>query len=355
MNYSFVKPLGSIYYNFAYSVNFRKPKFLRKLLIRVFESKVCKISRLRYADICVSSKCNLKCEHCFSEDFKNREDLDLSWRKNEMTLMEWHDVVQKCKKAGVLSFGITGGEPLLYDQLNDLIRCLDPSDSYITVNSNGILFTESRAKELYNLGVDAMLFSLDSGDVAFHDKFRNRSNAFNETLRAIKISIRAGLKTCIVCTLSHENIWQKGTLELIELARKMKVLLIISRAAPAGKWRGNLDILLNKKEQDYLYSLVRRFSHVRTDFETNIMKYGCSAGSEKIYITPYGDVLPCPFMHISFGNILKSPIEEIRQKMIHRLGYYAQQCFVSENKDFIKLHLSKTFNKKCVATSESCF
>ncbi len=33
-------------------------------------------------------------------------------------------------------------------------------------------------------------------------------------------------------------------------------------------------------------------------------KIGCPAGMEKIYITPYGDVIPCPFIHIGFGNIL---------------------------------------------------
>jgi MoaA/NifB/PqqE/SkfB family radical SAM enzyme len=349
------KQFAAFYYNVTYAANIRKPVLLYKLLWRTMRSKLLRVPNLRYVDLCVSTSCNLACEHCFSENFKNRSSAELSWRKEELSLDEWKGVISRCKKAGALSFGITGGEPLLYKGLADLIRIIDPFDTYITINSNGILFDEKKAKELRALGVDAMLFSLDSADAAFHDGFRRMESAFEKTLHAVRLALRYGFKVCVVCTVSHENCKSKGVVSLIELTRRLGTMLIISRAAPVGRWRGRMDILLTKDDQEYIYSLVSEYPHVRTDFETNILKFGCSAGAEKLYITPYGDVLPCPFMHISFGNVLKAPLETIRESMMRQLGVYAPTCFVAENLDFIHKRLSKTFEKPCIIEASECF
>ncbi len=349
------KQLIAFFYNMAYAGNIGKPALLNKLLWRTLYSKLLRIPKLRYVDLCISASCNLSCDHCFSENFKNRSTDELSWRKEELSLDEWGEVISHCKRAGALSFGITGGEPLLYERLTDLIRLIGPADTYITINSNGTLFDEKKAKELSALGVDAMLFSLDSADAGFHDKFRHMQNAFEETLNAVRLALRYGFKVCVVCTVSHENCKSAGVISLIDLTRQLGVMLIISRAAPVGRWRGRTDILLTKDDQRYIYDLVSRYPHVRTDFETNILKFGCSAGAEKLYITPYGDVLPCPFMHISFGNVLNIPIEKIRESIMRQLGTYATTCFVAENSDFIQQYLSKTFEKPCIIEAKECF
>jgi len=349
------KQFTAFCYNLTYAANVRKPVLLYKLLWRTIYSRLLRVPMLRYVDLCVSASCNLACEHCFSENFKNRSTAGLSWRKAELGLDEWKQVIARCKKAGALSFDITGGEPLLYERLADLIRIIGPSDAYITINSNGTLFDEKKAKELRTLGVDAMLFSLDSADASFHDRFRHMENAFEKTLKAIRLALRYGFKVCVVCTVSHENCKSKGVISLVDLTKRLGTMLIISRAAPVGRWRGRMDILLTKDDQRYIYDLAARYPHVRTDFETNILKFGCSAGAEKLYITPYGDVLPCPFMHISFGNVLKSPLEAIRENMMQRLGVYASTCYVAENRDFIEKHLSRTFDRPCVVDAEECF
>jgi len=200
-----------------------------------------------------------------------------------------------------------------------------------------------------------MLFSLDSADAEFHDNFRHMKRAFDKTLDAVRLALKCGFRVCVVCTVSHENCMSPGVKSLVDLTKKLGVMLIISRAAPVGRWRGRLDVLLTDEERKYIYGLVNKYPHVRTDFETNILKYGCSAGAEKLYITPYGDVLPCPFMHISFGNVLKTPLETIRENMMQRLGVYASTCYVAENRDFIEKHLSRTFDRPCVVDAEECF
>jgi len=44
-------------------------------------------------------------------------------------------------------------------------------------------------------------------------------------------------------------------------------------------------------------------------------RMGCPAGTEKIYITAYGDVTPCDLIHDVYGNALKEPLELIWKRM----------------------------------------
>ena len=64
---------------------------------------------------------------------------------------------------------------------------------------------------------------------------------------------------------------------------------------------------------------------------------------EKIYITPYGDVLPCPFIHISFGNVKQENLKDIvrRMRMNPYLEGYPKICVAAEDREFHKNVLSK--------------
>ena len=68
--------------------------------------------------------------------------------------------------------------------------------------------------------------------------------------------------------------------------------------------------------------------------------------SKILYITPFGDVLACPFLHISPGNIFKEPIETIRQRALKNPYFrdYHQKCLVSTDEEFIGSYLCKTFD-----------
>ena len=50
-------------------------------------------------------------------------------------------------------------------------------------------------------------------------------------------------------------------------------------------------------------------------FTTSHRSIGCSCGVNYLYVTPYGDVCPCDFNHVIFGNIRKTPLYKIWDKM----------------------------------------
>ena len=75
---------------------------------------------------------------------------------------------------------------------------------------------------------------------------------------------------------------------------------------------------------------------------------GCGAIKESIYISPYGDVLPCPFIHISIGNVLDEPLEKIRERGLglKYFNHFHEKCLTSEDPEFINKYLSRTFGKE---------
>jgi len=341
---------GGFRYNLAYSFIPRKPALLARLAYNTIKAKVFGKRVLRYIDVCVSTRCNLGCAHCFASSFNEADTPPLS-------LDEWGKVARQCMALGAVSFGITGGEPLLFEDLIPLVRRLSPWKNLITINTNGTLLTNNLAKDLHKEGVDVIQFSMDSIDPAEHNEFRGGDGVLEKVIDAVDIARANKLKVTLVCTVSHRSLRTAGVQGVLEFAREKGLLVILSRATPAGEWLGRRDILLSREDQDFMYNLVRRNAHVRTDMDTNFGPYGCSAGSEKLYVTPYGAVIPCPFMHIQFGNVRQDDIRTVRNRMlsVERLGSYCHTCHVAEDREFIENTLCATFKQKKVVDWTDCF
>ncbi len=98
----------------------------------------------------------------------------------------------------------------------------------------------------------------------------------------------------------------------------------------------------------YLETLQKKYPYVRTDFEANYVKKGCGAIKEILYVTPYGDVLPCPYIHISFGNIFDKSLEEIRNTALENKYFkdYWQKCLCATDRQFIDEFLNKISERK---------
>ncbi|PKN59616.1 MAG: hypothetical protein CVU53_07285, partial [Deltaproteobacteria bacterium HGW-Deltaproteobacteria-11] len=56
------------------------------------------------------------------------------------------------------------------------------------------------------------------------------------------------------------------------------------------------------------------------------------------YLTPYGDIIPCPFIHVTFGNVRSQSIAEIRGKALRHkwLRKYHSVCIGAESREFIE-------------------
>lgn len=345
-----MKP-ARLYYSVKYSFIWRKPRLVLRLVTSLLGVVVRGKRPLRYIDVNVGLDCNLHCAHCFAENFRLKDGRPLSDE-------EWRDVISQCRDLGATAIGFTGGEPLAYPRLFDLIRHAEPDRMLIAVVTNGTLLTRDMARRLKDAGVDVVQMSLDSGIGEEHDQFRGLRGSFRETMQAFDNARRVGLRAAVVPTVSHNNIHSKGLQRLISWAKENRLLVNLSLAAPVGEWGGNTDCLLTEEDFRSLSELLMENGHVRRDFESNYWSKGCGAAIEKIYITCYGDVIPCPFMHISFGNVREHSIAEIRQKMLANqyLGRFHTKCLTAEDRGFMDRFLPKRVVRgQPLPTSEQVF
>lgn len=324
--------------NFKYAFRPHKPILVGRLTKAVIKSYLFKRPPLRYVDFALDFNCNLKCQHCFATALKQDG-------RRKLNIDEYRDIARECMKLGTVNFSFQGGEPLLVDNLSEIIQAFKPRQNLISVTTNGTLLTKEKVIELRKMRVDILTVSLDSSIAQEHDNFRGVPGAFNKTFNGIKIALKNGLRVTIGCVVTHQTLKTKGILGLVEFSRESKILLYFIFPVPAGRWVNQKDMLLTQEDLLFIRDLTHKFPYLRTDFQANLGGYGCGAVKEILYITPYGDVLACPFLHFSLGNVLEEPLSVIRNRALKNkyFAVYHDKCLASTDKDFIEHYLSKTF------------
>ena len=148
------------------------------------------------------------------------------------------------------------------------------------------------------------------------------------------------IRITIGMVVTKETIYTEGFEKLVELSKRTGFVLMFILPVPIGEWDKS-DVLLEQHDIDYLRKLAKDNANLRTDFDANYFHYGCGAGKEILYLTPYGDVLACPFIHVIHGNIFDDSLENIRNKILENKHYskYHLKCLCGEDEEFIEKYI----------------
>lgn len=309
--------------------------FKPRLLWRLFLNKIFRRQGLDILDLALGYECNMKCEHCSAQVMVARD-------KKKMSLIDYANLSEELDRLNVFRINITGGEPLLRKDLELLLLTIGASKRHIKIQTNGLLLTEERVLSLKRAGVNAIAMSLDFADKKEFEQFRGVSKSYQKILDNIKLVRRYGLQVSLGCVVTHQSIRSGATEKMILLAKDNGCHLLLNIAVAVGRWANKEEFLFDKEGEDRkeVERLLKKYPFVHTDHET----YGCPAAQRKIYITPYGDAIPCPFLHVSFGNVKDEPLSFIREKML--LGYKfvgALYCPAAEDKTLFTEWLEKTW------------
>ncbi|GAB6169258.1 radical SAM protein [Clostridium carnis] len=283
--------------------------------------------------IAVTGKCMYNCWHCSAKRFVSN-----STFCEDMSTSQLLKVISDLQNLGVGIIGFTGGEPLLRNDLEEIIASID-NRSISYVFSNGFSLDINKAKSLKKAGLFGVGISIDSLDPKIHDEKRGYKGAFDIAISAIKSSKEAGLYTMgqVVC---NRELLSSG--EIFKLSIYLKNLgvdeLRILEPIPCGSLLENKSAILTKEEKDTLKNLHIIFNKDKTYPKTSVFPYvesedqfGCGAGVQHAYIDNKGNFLPCDFVNEPFGNILEENIKVIWSKMHTKVGYpkcycYAKKC-----------------------------
>jgi MoaA/NifB/PqqE/SkfB family radical SAM enzyme len=318
-----------------------KPYVYNKIL--KYEDKVKRGESIAIIQFQYDYRCNFRCQHCSVKEFMKKKG------KRFFTIDDVKELSRQGDELGLANIVITGGEPLVFPDFDEIVEAIDPEKWYIVSDTNGWNLDKKMAKHLKTIGVDKIQLSLDSLNPEVHDSFRNKKGAYERAIRAIDACLEADLYIIIATVVWKQRAKSKEFLNFLKFANDKGVGVFVTFAKPVGAWEGNLDVVCGNEEWEYLSELEKEynvFTHLTPGYGIDI---GCIAVKRMISVTKYGDVMPCPYMHISLGNFFKEPLKDIIERGLS-IKYFAygkkNPCWMA-NKDanFIHEVLPKIYGK----------
>lgn len=295
------------------------------------------IIRLEYSYLC-----NFRCEHCCVSEFMIEE--QGPEKRRHMNLDDVKELSRQADEMGLARFVITGGEPLTYPDFDKIVEAIDPSKHYVITDSNGWFLDAERAKHLKSIGVDKVQVSLDSFYPEEHDLFRRKIGSHARVMKAIDNCLNEGLNFILSTVLLRGRAKTEEFLKICELAKEKGIGLYISYAKPVGSYLGNFDAIITKEDADVVRELEKEypvFTHMTPSYG---LYQGCITMKGIVTVTSSGEVEPCPYIHVSMGNIFEEPFKNIieRGMNIKQYGEHRPDCIIGENREFIDLVTEKT-------------
>ncbi len=299
-------------------------------------------TKQRGLDINLRNACNLTCEHCFTMSplgLGAKERLDIKTLKR---------IGNEAHELGIFELDIQGGEVLLdKEYLYDSLIALGTERFYVYVTTNGFYMNQEVAKRLKELGVDRCSVSIDSMNPDEHDKFRGKKGTWERAIKALKYVQEAGITPYLNITVGRWNIDSEDLRLLLDYSKDNRYTTLINVATPGGMWKEMESICVNEADTDHLIALRKEYKNILRNlwdpFDRNRESViGCNTVN-RLYITPHGDVLPCPYIHIKIGNVYESCLKDISNEGF-KIKYFrdnSQKCLAGEDMDFIKKYMAK--------------
>ncbi len=267
----------------------------------------------------VTKRCNLYCKHCYRESSPDEE------VNNELTTEEGKKLLRDMKKANLGTIVFSGGEPLLRQDIFELIEYADSLGIMPLMGSNGTLITPEVAKKLKKSGLKAIAISVDSLNKEIHDEFRGEKGSLEKAMTGIKNSIDAGLRVQVNTTISRCNLDDLD--EVMEYADKIGALschmlflvdvgrgkdIEVTRLSKA-EYRKTIHKIIGKDLAIKVkptcapqYKVEAMFKDIPT-----VGSRGCIAGISYCSILPNGDVHICPYTPVKVDSIRARDFNDI--------------------------------------------
>ena len=139
----------------------------------------------------LTNRCNLRCRYCNAWNFEFKE----------LTTKQIFSILDELARLGCARIAFTGGEPLLRNDVGDIVSYSKNKGIHTGINSNGILITK-KIDQIKN--IDQLMLSLD-GPQEIHDFLRG-SDSYKNTIQAMEIAKNYDIKIAITTVLTKHNL-----------------------------------------------------------------------------------------------------------------------------------------------------
>lgn len=278
----------------------------------------------------LTKRCNLLCGHCYLDA------CELSGADAVPT----DEAFSYIDQIGTLSPGcmlvLTGGEPLLREDIFALASRASSLGLSPVIGTNGTLLSDEIARKLLDSGVRGAGVSLDSLAPQVHDRIRGVDGAWAKAVKGIEALSGSAIPFQLQFTLTRENMREiPAFIEFAEGTGAKAVNFFFLVCTGRGQKATDLtpqeyESALNSialKEKEYRGRIMVRARcapHLvrvagESDPESALLKggtSGCIAGRGYLRISPEGFVTPCPYIPVSDGtpSLKEKPLSEIWEK-----------------------------------------
>lgn len=283
----------------------------------------------------ITRRCNLRCVHC-----RSSSEMEVKGHPDFTTAEAFRvidDIASYAKPVLVLS----GGEPLLRQDVFDIARYGNEKGLRMCLATNGTLVTEEICGKIKASGIRIVSLSLDGSTPEVHDDFRKEPGAFAGSVNAARLFKQHGIEFIINSSFTKRN--QEDIPKVYRLAKELGATAwYMFMIVPTGRGEEIMNELISKEDYEdilewhyqmekdehdllvrptcaphYYRVVLQKAKEEGTRFERRTLKFstggakGCLAGQLICLITVDGDVLPCSYFPKAAGNVRQQSFREI--------------------------------------------
>jgi AdoMet-dependent heme synthase len=267
----------------------------------------------------VTRNCNLDCVHC-------RARASSKHYENELSLDESKKVLDDIASFSTPTIILTGGEPLLRDDIYDIARYGVSKGLRMVIAVNGTLVDREVAGKLKDAGILRVSMSVDGKDQTSHDNFRRVSGSFDSVMRAGQIFNDVGLPFQINTTVTKLNMADLG--DIYDLVKGMgAVAWHVFLLVPVGRGEGlkgeELNAAMYEDVLNWLYDREERnememkvtcaphYYRIVKEKGGTPKSAGCLAGKSFLFISHTGIAQPCGYLDLACGDVRKYGVRKV--------------------------------------------
>jgi radical SAM protein with 4Fe4S-binding SPASM domain len=270
----------------------------------------------------ITNYCNLRCRHCYQDNFTDEDDLDTASLKGLVKK------ITTAVKDRPVYVNITGGEPFLRDDLFGILRVMEKINNIREYNiiTNVLPLDRDKIRESESLAkLKQFKISLECSDSELNDAIRGRGSfkkimANYELLREFSTKQRV-----LMFTLGGYN--YRKVKEMLEFSNERGAdAVILERFVPLGRgaglrdgylkngeWREVVKALISFCDLAVLPNELLAYKAFYVDLKDHREAEGalCNLGDQSMALMPNADVYPCRRLPVKIGNAIKDDFGDI--------------------------------------------
>ncbi len=273
----------------------------------------------------LTRRCNLECAHCYISAGPSES------AEDELSTDECRRITDEILSLNPKPmFILSGGEPLLREDLTDIASYAATRGATVVVGTNGTLLTSEKIQELMDAGVTGVAVSVESLDAKYHDRFRRGHGSLASTLSAIDRLGEQGLDFVVQTAITKGN--RREVPQLVAwAAAKGAVSFNAYFLVATGRGATMADLSPQEYEESLCElvdlhvtymgrTMVRakcapqfiRLVHERAP-DSPVLNYAtrCPCGVHYSRVTPDGKLTACPYMPVPAGDLRETNFADI--------------------------------------------